>query len=114
MPIRELRHPRSKVLTLPLIISASIRQREKEVAPAAHRGIGPDPAAMPMYDALGRGKPDPGPLELALLVHPLESPEKPIRIPHVETGAIIPQVKDLAVPFPFFDRTRSWQPPSPW
>src|SRR5229473_1701870 len=51
--------------------------------------FGPDPPAVPVDDAPGGGEPDPGARKLALAVEALERAKEPVRVDHVEAGAIV-------------------------
>src|SRR5271154_2452885 len=62
---------------------------EIERRAAVHFTFRPNPAAMPMDDALHIREPDAGALEFPYRVQPLEDGEKFIRISHVEAGAIV-------------------------
>src|SRR5688500_1210337 len=64
-------------------------QREREGSPLPHHALRPHPSAQPVDDALHRRQPDAGPRELAGEVEALERPEQPVRVGHVETGAVV-------------------------
>jgi hypothetical protein len=60
-----------------------------------YRALGPDPASVPVNNALHRGQSDPGSWELAHIVKTLEGTEKLVGVSHVESDAIILHKVDL-------------------
>jgi len=71
-------------------LGAGAAHREVEGCTLPHQAFGPDPAAVPVDDALHRGKPDAVPGELPLRMQTLERTEEPVGVRHVEARAVIP------------------------
>src|SRR5712664_3783132 len=71
-------------------------EREVERCALARLGIGPDPAAVPVDDALDRRQPDPGALILVARVQALESAEELVGVRHVEAGAVVAHIEHRA------------------
>src|SRR5688500_9566739 len=78
---------------------ASLGEGEVERRPLAHGAFGPDAAAVAAQDALNRGEPHAGALELLLGVETLESVEELIGVGGVEAGAVVAHMVDAIVAF---------------
>src|SRR5688572_22934071 len=97
MPVPRI--PRRSFLRMrrPYISSAvrafdvGLRKRQGEIhgRALADLAVSPDLAAVAPHDAIHRGEPDPGALELFRRVQSLERSEQLVRIAHVETGAVV-------------------------
>ena len=61
----------------------------------SYRALSPDPASMPVNNALHGCQSDSGAWELAYIMKTLEGTEKLIDISHVESDAVIPHKVDL-------------------
>src|SRR5690606_12766381 len=59
----------------------------------ARFGFGPDPAAMALDNAPGRGQARAAAFEFVVPVQALEDPEELLRKTHVESGPIVPDVE---------------------
>src|SRR5207245_2875030 len=64
-------------------------QHEIDRRAFAHRPFGPDPAAVPVDDALRHREPDTLARKLALAVEALEGAEELVRVDHVEADAVV-------------------------
>src|SRR5882762_3527385 len=71
-------------------------EREVERGALARLGIGPDPAAMPVHDALDRRQPDPCALILVARVQALERAKELVGVRHVKAGAVVAHVENRA------------------
>src|SRR6266550_5284264 len=79
----------SKTRTRPRLASL---EDEVEGGSLAYRAFGPDATAVAVDDPAGGGQPNAGPLEVALAVQPLKSPEQPVCIDHVEANSVVAHV----------------------
>ncbi len=69
-----------------------------KAAAALHLGVGPYLSAVTPHDAPHRRQADTGALEVICAVQALEDAEQPVREPHIEAGAVVPNaVGGLAV-----------------
>jgi hypothetical protein len=68
-------------------------QGEIKSRPPVHRTFCPHTPAVAMDNALDGGEADAGPFELSSLVNPLECAKKFPGVSHVESGAIVPDIK---------------------
>ena len=80
---------RDGVGNLPRAAGSARRKLEVERRAAAELALGPDTAAVALDDPVHGRQTDAGPLELGLLVQALERGEQPVRVLHVEAGAVV-------------------------
>src|ERR1700693_5308754 len=65
------------------------RQCELKARAGIERALRPNATAMARYDAMHDRQSHAGTREILRSVQPLENPEQPVRVTHVETGAIV-------------------------
>src|SRR5688572_2286175 len=69
-------------------------ERETEGRAAADRARGPDAAAVALHDAVHHRETDARPLELGVVVQPLERAEEPTRLGRFEPRAVVADEED--------------------
>src|SRR5262245_20408741 len=70
-------------------------EREKECCPLVNDGVSPDPAAVPMDDALHDRKTHACALEVLRPVQTLEHSEELVRVLHVEPGGVVAHIENV-------------------
>src|SRR5258708_7294753 len=79
-------------------------EREMKNRPLIDRAFGPGASTMTANDAPDVGQSYSGSLELIFAVQPLEKPEEPPGIVHIEPGSVVPNLKfELGGVFPVTD-----------
>src|SRR5512135_3912235 len=68
------------------------RERERKRGPLFRLSFAPDASVVPMDDPLDRGQADARSIEFCRGMQPLERSEELIRISHVESGPIVPDI----------------------